>query len=394
MIEIDGSIGEGGGQILRTALGLSVLTKRPFEMHNIRSGREKPGLKNQHLHAIKAFAELCDARAEGAEVGSQKIQFFPGKISKNKIDIDVGTAGSITLILQSMLIPCMFSERKIQISLKGGTDTKWAMPIDYFRNIFLPQTRRFADIELKMEKRGYYPIGAGRVELLIKPTYLFDKERNLIVKKESKGKIEIEDNESIESSIDNAQESAIPAIDLCEQGRLLYIRGVSHASNELAPAQVSERTAKAANLILSKSNCPVEITAEYTSAACIGSGITLYALFSHERKDTDRLNPIILGSDSLGEKGIASEMVGENCAKKLLAEIESKACVDSHLADNLIPYLALVGGRIKTSSITEHTRTNIRVTEMFLPVKFTIDEERKIISVTSSGEAGYNHGKN
>ncbi len=379
MIEIDGNMGEGGGQILRTALGLSVLTKKPFEMKNIRAGREKPGLKNQHLHAIKALIDICDARVEGAEIGSQDVQFFPGKISKSKTEIDVGTAGSITLILQSLLIPCIFSEKKIQILLKGGTDTKWAMPIDYFRNVFLPQMRRFADIDLKMEKRGYLPIGAGRVDITIKPRYLFDKERNVLIEKELNKKIEIEDNESIESAKDRNNMQDL-RINLCEQGKLLYIRGVSHASNELSPAQVSERTGKAANFILSRSNCPVEITSEYTSTACIGSGITLYALFSHEKKDTDRLNPIILGADALGEKRIAAEQVGETCAKKLLEEIGSCACVDSHLADNMIPYLALVGGKIKTSKITEHTRTNIKITEMFLPVKFTIDEKNNIIS--------------
>ncbi len=350
MITIDGSSGEGGGQMLRTALALSTLTGKAFEMINVRGGKAVPGLKNQHLYTIKAFEKLCDATVEGAEFGSSYVKFYPGKIKPRTISIDVETAGSITLILQSLLIPSVFADGKIRFKIKGGTDTRWSMPIDYFTQVFLPQLRRFADIEYTLERRGYFPIGGGRFDITIK----------------SKNPI-------------HALEGT-PAFELSEQGRLMQIEGISHAANPLAKGEVAERQASSAKLELG-GPMPLAITSGYIDSDCVGSGITLYAIFSRDGKDTDFLNPMILGADALGEKGVRAEDVGRGCAKKLKEEMGSGAAVDSHLADNLIPYLAIIGGSIKTSEITGHTRTNIAITEMFLPAKFGIDEEKRIISL-------------
>ena len=135
MILLDGSKGEGGGQIVRTALALSSLTGKPFRVTNIRQGRRDPGLKPQHVHCITALQELCKAKAEGAYEGSRELLFVPGPIAAKNLTIDIGTAGSITLLLQAVLLPCMFAQKNHTLTLKGGTDTEWSMPVDYFTNV-------------------------------------------------------------------------------------------------------------------------------------------------------------------------------------------------------------------------------------------------------------------
>src|SRR3989344_1907039 len=171
MIKIDGSYLEGGGQIVRTALALSSITQKAFEIYDIRKGRPTPGLKNQHLYCVKALEELCGAVAEGDELGSTELKYYPKKIVAKNLDIDIETAGSITLLLQSLLLPSMFASKPITISVTGGTDVKWSMPFDYFNSILLPQLQRFAKVEAKLLKRGYYPKGSGKVEIKISPKF-------------------------------------------------------------------------------------------------------------------------------------------------------------------------------------------------------------------------------
>ena len=138
MLKIDGSYGEGGGQIIRTALALSTITGKGFEAINIRQGRKQPGLKAQHLHCIKALEELCGAKAEHSELGSSTLKYKPGKIKGKDIKIDIGTAGSISLLLQAVLLPCFFADKKVKLDIIGGTSGKWAMPFDYFNNVLVP----------------------------------------------------------------------------------------------------------------------------------------------------------------------------------------------------------------------------------------------------------------
>ncbi len=338
MIEIDGSYGEGGGQIVRTALALSTMTGKPFEIKNIRQGRANPGLKAQHSHCIKALEMLAGAKAGGGEVGSLKLRYIPGAIKPQNLSIDIGTAGSVSLLLQSIVLPLVLAKRPSRLKITGGTDTRWAIPFDYFKNVFLVHLLKYAAIDSRIIRRGYYPKGGGRIDLKIKP-------------KESDKKI-----------------------DLVEQGRLIQIKGISHASLELQKAQVAERQARTAKLLLSKLSCPVEIRAEYCNTESTGSGITLWAIFSKDAEEIDYENPVRIGSDSLGEKGKRAEDVGKEAAEMLLKEIESKAPVDQHLADNLIPFLALKGQRIKVSQVSDHTLTNIYVCERFLGRKISVKE--------------------
>ena len=358
MLSLDGSYGEGGGQIVRTALAFSALTGKAFEVINIRQGRPKPGLKAQHLHCIKGLEKLCDAKASYAELGSDKLRFVPGKISGKTISIDIGTAGSISLLLQSLLLPSIFADKKVRFRIRGGTDSKWAMPVDYFSNVFVPHLRKFCEkIDVKLLKRGYYPKGGGEVDIGIRPRWGASDFKEFLMEMKKQG----------------------PFIDLTEQGKILQIKGISHASRLLENSQVAERQAKAARVLLSKYGCPVQIRAEYCDTRSTGSGITLWAIFS-KKEEIDFANPIIIGSDELGERGKRAEVVGKEAAEKLIKEIDSGAAADSHLADNLIPFL-IFGGRLKTSEITNHCRTNIWVCEQFLGKMFEIDEENKVIRV-------------
>ena len=159
MITLSGEYGEGGGSIVRIALALSLLTRNSFEVNKIRKGRPKSGLKAQHLYCIKGAQQLCDARVDGAEIGSEYLKFAPSELKSKNLYLDIGTAGSITLVLQSLLLPSMFLSRPITIDLIGGSDSKWSPSFDYFSNVLLPQLQRFAKIEAKLLKRGYYPKG-------------------------------------------------------------------------------------------------------------------------------------------------------------------------------------------------------------------------------------------
>ncbi|MEM4254405.1 MAG: RNA 3'-terminal phosphate cyclase [Candidatus Woesearchaeota archaeon] len=338
MIELDGSLGEGGGQIVRTALALSMITQKPFHITKIRQGREKPGLKMQHLNCITALQKLSESKAEGAMLGSTELTFIPAPLKGRSLAVDIETAGSITLFLQAVLLPCALSGKQMKLELIGGTDVAWSMPIDYFASIVVPHLNRWAEINVKVEKRGYYPAGNGKVVIRVKPN---------------------EEKKPIE---------------LLEQHNLIHTKGISHASKSLEQARVAERQASAAKQVLAKYSCPINVRTEYSETLSPGSGITLWAVFSKKKDDIDIKEPIILGADALGEKGLPAEQVGKAAAQKLIDAIESKAPVDSHLADNLIPWMALFPpSKIKVQTITPHTLTNINVVEKFLPVKFSTE---------------------
>jgi RNA 3'-phosphate cyclase len=331
MIEIDGSVGEGGGQIIRTALALSTITGKSFTAKNIRQNRDKPGLKNQHLTGITALEELSGAKASNVDLGSDFFEFVPGKINPGTIIIDIKTAGSITLLMQCLLLPCCLANGKTRLKIKGGTDTKWSPTIDYFLNLILPNFEKLADFKIHEIKRGYYPKGQGLFDITIKPKTNPD----------------------------------LTSIDLTKIPKITKIKGISSASVELRQADVAGRQAKGAKKKLSSLDIPVKIVEEYTKTESIGTVITLWM---------DQL-----GADFLGERKKRAEGVGVEAGAKLLLLLCSDAIVDSHLADNLIPLLGLYGGKIKTDKITNHIKSNIYVCEKFLDVKFEIDEENNTI---------------
>lgn len=354
MIQLDGSYGEGGGQILRSALACSLLTGKGFTITNIRKGRKNPGLQAQHLHCVKAAAMLCaNSIVEGAELHSTTLRFVPGKFEPKNLTVDIGTAGSITLLLQSVLPALILGKKKVTLTLTGGTDVPFSMPYDYLKEVFLPQLVRYAEVKLDLIKRGYYPTGGGQLKLTVTPKYTLE-----------------------------TKHEAEPYT-LLDQGKLVHIKGVSHASASLQHATVAERQASAAQIALKAIDVPVNITTEYVNSTSPGSGITLYGIFAIKKDEIDTTHPIRVGADALSAQGKPSEDVGLEAARELRRNINSKAPVDKHLADNLIPYLVLFGGKLHVQEITDHTKTNIFVVEQFFLKTFTIDEQSNLISTTT-----------
>jgi RNA 3'-terminal phosphate cyclase (ATP) len=354
MIELDGSYGEGGGSLIRTALALSTLTGKEFKVINIRKGRKQPGLKSQHLHAIKALKEICDAQTNHIELGSTELHFTPFKIKNGIYNIDIGTAGSIALLLQSMILPCMFAPGKVTLNINGGTCGKWQASVDYINNVLFPQIQRFVEkIELKVFKRGYFPKGGGLVKVEINPRF------------------KLKNYDSLGALFEELHIKT-SKIKLNNQGKLEQIRGVVNLSSELEEKEIGERISRSAKNILNKYEVPTNIRVEYSQTNSIGGSIDLFAIFSNNGK-MDFDNPVILGEDGLIEKGVRSEEIGKKVAEKLAKEIESGFPVEKYLADQLIIFMGLIpNSEIKTNDITNHTKTNIYVIEHFLPIGFKI----------------------
>lgn len=357
MLTIDGSYNEGGGQILRTALAISALTGKSFDMHSIRKGRKVSGLKQQHKFGVLALKELCSAKFTDVQVGSENISFYPGVIKHGNYDIDIGTAGSITLLFQSILLPSLFADGKTSWHITGGTDVAWSPQYDYFANVLIPYARKFADIEVKLEKRGYYPQGGGKVLVRINP------------------KFSIKEYSGFDWLRRTLSEQLKP-YNLDERMELVKINGVSHASKILQDREVAERMADTAKSNLLHFKVPVDIRTEYSDTLSDGCGITLWALFS------DGENTSVLGADCLGDKRMTSEEVATKAAEELKKELNSGAVIDKRLADQIIPFIALLqGSTIKTSEITKHTETNIWTTEQFYGKLFQSDTNNKTIKV-------------
>jgi RNA 3'-phosphate cyclase len=331
MIEINGSYLEGGGQILRTACALSALTKKPCHIFNIRKNRPKPGLMPQHLLGIQALAQLCNGRLEGDFLGSEEIKFYPGEISRDRVSVNIPTAGSITLVLQTLIPPALFASFPIQISFDGGaTDTFFSPTIDHFRYVFLKILEKMeAKVEIEILKRGYYPEGGAKVVAKIFP-------------------------------------SKLKRLDLTERGNFKKILAISGASEFLKNKKVAERQIAGAREILGKLNLSIEEKIGYYETQSPGSQICLIAEFENT----------IIGTDNLGKLGKRAEDVGKEAALELLKEQKSGACLDKHLADQILPYLALVGrkSQVTVSEITNHCQTNIWVIEKLLDGKFEIKE--------------------
>lgn len=322
MITID--CREGGGQMVRTALALSALTGKPFCAVKIRHSRPQPGLKAQHVSCVEALQELCFAKARGSYPGSENLEFVPGTVVPRTISIDIGTAGSITLLLQSLLLPAVFAEAKVRLRIRGGTDTRWAMPLDFLLNLVLPAYEGHASFKVNEARRGYYPKGDGFLDITIVPGH-----------------------------------TAVP-LQLESKKAFDKIKGVSNASANLREADVAKRQAAGARRKLSQLGYPVKISEEYSETLSTGTVITLYAGS--------------VGADALGERGRRAEDVGAEAAMKLIEVLRTPAAVDPHLADNLVPLLGIVGGCMRTNQMTGHIRSNIKVCEQFLGKVFEIDD--------------------
>jgi len=335
MIEIDGSFGSGGGQILRTTCALSAVTKKPCRVFNIRRGREKPGLMPQHLLGIQTLSQLCNGRLEGDSLGSEEIKFYPGEIngSRTSINVKFETAGSITLVLQTLIPPALFAPVPIKVVFDGGaTDTFFSPTMNYFQHVFSKILTQITEncsppVEINVIRRGYYPEGGAKVEVKVYPSKL----KNL---------------------------------NLTERGSFKKILVFSGASNSLKNKKVAERQIAGVREILGKLKLPTEEKVEYYDTRCPGSQICLVAEFENT----------VIGTDNLGKLGKRAEDVGKESALELLREQKSGTCLDKHSADQILPYLVLAPGKsqVTVSEITNHCETNIWVIEKFIEGKFEI----------------------
>lgn len=349
MREIDGSYGEGGGQLLRTSVALSAITGESVHLYNIRAKRSNPGLAPQHLTAVKAVAALCGAEVDGLEVKSREIIFRPGSLRSGRFVFDIGTAGSITLVLQAALPAAISCHQELQMNIIGGTDVRAAPPLDYFRYVLLPLLSGMG-VSAKMEigRRGYYPRGGGQVVVEVYPSPVL---RPLVL---------------------HRQEN--PA----------RITGYAHISN--LPEHIIQRMVASALAELEIFAAPVVELEVLGSPEAVGQGGAI--LLSAELGNTR------LGASGVAERGVPAERLGSEAGRLLREEVLSGATLDIHAADQVLIYMALANepSCFLASELSSHTVTTIWLLEQFLPVRFGVREEGKLVRITTITHSGFKAG--
>ncbi|MFB6109275.1 MAG: RNA 3'-terminal phosphate cyclase [Halodesulfurarchaeum sp.] len=310
MKRIDGR--EGGGQLLRLAVALAALEGTPIEIENVRGARQEPGLRAQHVAAVEAVGSLVDADCAGVEVGSERVVFDPGPLTGGEISLDVGTAGSISLLFDAVLPLAMGTDEPVTVHATGGTDVKWSPPIGYHRHVKLPLLEGFGlRAEIEVQRRGFYPRGDGAATLRIRP-------------------------------------SAIEPLLLRERGDLESVAVRSIATEDLEDAEVASRQIEGATDSLEGAiDAPVDTSSESVSARSTGTSVLLVASYEHS----------LAGFDCLGEPGRPAESVGDAAAQAFLSFHAADAAVEEHLADQLLPFLAMRGGAITIPTVTDHVES-------------------------------------
>jgi RNA 3'-terminal phosphate cyclase (ATP) len=341
MIEIDGSKKSGSGTILRLSIAIAAVTGQPLHIYNIRQNRPQRGLKPQHLEAVSTAAKLCNAELQGATLGSREIWFKPQTIKGGKYEAEIGTAGSIPMLILTILPTCISAQNTIQLHItKGGTDTTHSPTINYMRFVLLPTLQRMGiQTTLTVQKYGYYPRGMGEATITIEPCKTLRPFRAETF------------------------------------GKPKQIKGISICTF-LDKRKVAERQATTASTYLKERglNADIQITNDRSNPLQKGSSITLWC---------ETYTGAIVGADSIGERRKTSETVGKEAAETLYQEIVSRATVDTHLADMLIPYIAFAHGEsiFLTRSISEHLDTNIWLAEKILNVKFTTTKAEELYKI-------------
>lgn len=324
---IDGSYGEGGGQILRSTLSLAAMTGRPVRIENIRANRKKPGLAAQHLTSVRAAAMLCDADITGAELGSRMLQFIPRKpVKAGDYFLDVaqarkgGSAGAVMLVLQTLLLPLALVDGVSTVILRGGTHVHMSPSYDYVHDVWLPMLARMGvRAELSLVRSGWYPVGQGEVKLRITGV------------------------------------GELLPLRLEHRGSLRIVTGRALAAS--LPGHIVERMASHARNLLEQAGMATDISAVILKAACPGAGLYLTAHY----------NDTLAGFGGQGERGKPAEQVAEEACSALLHHYQSNMALEQHLADQLILPAALCRGEsiFGVERITPHLVTNAWVVERF-----------------------------
>jgi RNA 3'-terminal phosphate cyclase (ATP) len=335
IIEIDGSFGEGGGQILRTSMTLSLVTGKPFRITNIRAGRKKPGILHQHLTAVNAAATISQAELKGNDIGSQELYFAPNKVKFGRYYFAVGTAGSCALVLQTVLPALITTPDKSELILEGGTHNPFAPPYDFLAKAFLPVLNRMGPrISTKLKRPGFYPAGGGKFVALIEPA------------------------------------EKLSQIDLLHRGQIRRIR--VRAIVAKLPRSIAERELKIIHerLLFDTQCLHVE---EILNPRGPGNALIV-------ELECEHITEIFTG---FGMRGVRAEQVAERTAKEVQEYLASDVPVGRHLADQLLIPMALAGaGKFRTLSLTNHSKTNIEVLKQFLDVKITVAQiDRNVCKV-------------
>lgn len=345
MLEVDGSQKSGSGTILRLSIALAGVLNEPLHIYNIRQKRSQPGLRPQHLEAVLTAARLCDAEIDGATLGSRELRFNPRHIIGGKIRAEIGTAGSIPMLLLTVLPLCAFAKRAVHIHIvRGGTDVRHAPTINYLKHVLLPMLERMGlKTSLTIHKYGYYPKGMGEVSLEVEPC------------------------------------QKLSPLRLEEFGSVRELCGVS-VCTFLANRRVAERQAKAANEYLSHGGyeARIKVVNDESNPIQKGSSLALWA-----KTDTN----LLLGGDAIGELRKPSEVVGREAAQNLFKELKAQATVDVHLADMLVPYVALAEGKsiYLARSMTDHLDTNIWLAQEILGVRFQVSRVKDLYRIEKRG---------
>jgi RNA 3'-phosphate cyclase len=338
-LAIDGAHGEGGGQVVRTAVGLAAIVGQPIEVASIRARRETPGLAAQHVAAVRAVATLCAAELEGLAVGATAFSFTPHAIRGGDFRIDVGTAGSVALVLQALLPVMLVAPEPCRVTLVGETDVPLAPPIDYLRWVLLPLLSRMgAQVDVEVRRRGYYPRGGGEIRVACRGGEL----RPLI---------------------------------LGTPGTLAAVTGCAHVAG--LSSGVADRMRRAAVERLRLGGLkPAHIETKVLGAdEAVGSGGAIVAV-----AETDMTR---IGAAWVAERGVRAEEIGAAVGAELSADFLSGAAIDVHAADQLLVYLALAGGGgFTVRTVSSHAATAMWLIEKFLPVRFSIEERGRLARVT------------